>query len=43
MLFNTDIVSVAWKTNEAERIVLFIFVLWQCLSLQWMKGGGVRL
>ena len=43
VLFNTDIVNFAWKTDEAESIVLLIFVLWRCLNLRWMRGGGVRL
>ena len=43
VLFNTDIVNFVWKTNEAESIVLLIFVLWRCLNLRWMRGGGVRL
>ena len=43
VLFNTDIVNFALKTNEAESIVLLIFVLWRCLNLRWMRGGGVRL
>ena len=43
VIFNTDIVNFAWKTNEAESIVLLIFVLWRCLNLRWMRGGGVRL
>ena len=43
LLFNTDIVNVVWKTDEveAESIVLLIFVLWRCLNLRWMRGGGV--
>ena len=43
LLFNTDIVNFAWKTSrgEAESIVLLIFVLWWCLKLWWMRGGGV--
>ena len=43
MLFNIDIVNFTRKTDEAESIVLSIFVLWQCLNLRWMRGGGVRL
>ena len=43
VLFNTDTVNVAWKTDEAESIVLLIFALWRCLNLRWMRGGGVRL
>ena len=43
MLFNTDIVNFAWKADETESIVLLIFVLWHCLNLQWMRGGGVTL
>ena len=40
---NTDIVNFVWKTDEggAESIVLLIFVLWQFLNLQWIRGGGV--
>ena len=43
LLFNTDIVNFAWKTDdgEAKSIVLLIFVLCWCLNLQWMRGGGV--
>ena len=43
MLFNTDIVNFVWKTDEREKesIVLLIFVLWRCLNLRWMMGGGV--
>ena len=43
MLFNTDIVNFVWKTDkgEAESIVLLMFVLWRCLNLWWMRGGGV--
>ena len=40
MLFNTDIVKFVWKTDEAESIVLLIFVFWRCLNLRW-RGGGV--
>ena len=45
MLFNTDIMNYVWKTDEveAESIVLLIFVLWRCLNLRWMRGGGMRL
>ena len=43
VLFNTDIVKFAWKNDEAESIDLLIFVLWRCLNLRWMRGGGVRL
>ena len=42
VLFNTNIVSFAWKSDEAQSIVLLIFVLWQSLNLRWMRGGGVR-
>ena len=42
MLFNTVIVNFAYKTDEVEKILL-IFVLWWCLNLWWMRGGGVRL
>ena len=40
---STDIVNFVWKTDEggAEGIVLLIFVLWQFLNLQWIRGGGV--
>ena len=41
MLFNTDIVSFVWKTDETENIVLLIFVLWRCLNFRWLRGGGV--
>ena len=43
MLFNIDIVNFVWKTDagEAESIVLISSVCWQCLNLQWMRGGGV--
>ena len=43
LLFNTDIVNFVWKTDdrEAESIVLLIFVLWQCLNFQLMRGDGV--
>ena len=43
VLFNTDIVNFVWKTDEGEKesIVLLIFVLWRCLNLPWMMGGGV--
>ena len=43
VFFNTDIVNFVWKTDEgeAESIVLLIFVLWRCLNLRWMRGGGV--
>ena len=43
VLFNTDIVNFVWKTDEGETesIVLLIFVIWRCLNLQWMRGGGV--
>ena len=42
VLFNTDIVNFAWKTDEgeAESIILLIFVLCRCLNLRWMRGGG---
>ena len=43
LLFNTDIVNFAWKTDLAESIVLLICIIWRCLNLQWMRGGGVRL
>ena len=43
VLFNTDIVNFAWKTDDAESIVLLVFVIWRCLNLRWMRGGGVRL
>ena len=45
LLFNTDIVNFVWKTDERETeiIVLLIFVLWQCLNLCWIGGGGVGL
>ena len=43
MLFNTDIVNFAWKTDEVESIVLVIFVLWRCLNCQLMRGSGLRL
>ena len=39
LLFNTDTVNFAWKTDEAESIVLLIFVLWRCLNLRWIGGG----
>ena len=42
VLFNTNIVSFAWKSDEAQGIVLLIFVLWQSSNLRWMRGGGVR-
>ena len=44
MLFNTDILNFVRKSDEreAESIVLLIFVFWQCLNLQWMRGGGVE-
>ena len=35
VFFNTDIVNF--------DIVLLIFVLWRCLNLRWMRGGGLRL
>ena len=43
LLFNTDIVNFAAKTDEGEAgsIVLLIFVLWWCLHRRWMSGGGV--
>ena len=43
LLFNADIVNFVWKADEreAESIVLLIFVLWRCLNLRWMRGGGV--
>ena len=37
MLFNIDIVNFVWKTDEAESILLLIFVLWQCLNLRWLR------
>ena len=42
-LFNTDIVNFVLKTDEggAESIVLLIFVLWRCLNLWLIRGGGV--
>ena len=43
VLFSNDIVNFAYETDEAESIVLSIFVLWRCLNLWWMKDGGVRL
>ena len=43
VLFNTNIVNFAWKTDEAQSIVMLIFILWWCLNLRWMRGGGVRL
>ena len=43
VLFNTDIVSFARKSDEAQSIVLLIFVLWRSSNLRWMRGGGVRL
>ena len=44
LLLNTDIVNFLWKTSEGEAvsIVLLIFVVFQCLNRQWMKGGGVK-
>ena len=44
LLFKTDIVNFVWKSNEgeAESIALLIFVLWRCLNLWWMRGGGVE-
>ena len=43
LLFNNDIVNFVWKTDEGEAksIVLLIFVLWRCLNLRWIKGGGM--
>ena len=43
LLFNTDIVNLVWKTDEgvAESIAFLIFVLWWCLNLRLMRGGGV--
>ena len=43
LLFNTDIVNFAAKTDEGEveSIVLLIFVLWWCLNRRWKRGGGV--
>ena len=34
LLFNTDIVHFVWKTDEeeAESVVLLVFVFWQCLN-----------
>ena len=43
VLFSNDIVNFAYETDEAESIVLSIFVLWRCLNLWWMKDVGVRL
>ena len=39
---DTDIVNFVSKSDEeeAESIVLLIFVLWWCLNRRW-KGGGV--
>ena len=44
VLLNTDIVNLAWKTNEreAESIVLLIFVLWRCLNLRCGRSGAVE-
>ena len=38
LLFNTDIMNFAWKTDEgvAENIDLLIFV-----NRRWIRGGGV--
>ena len=43
LLFNTDIVNFAAKTDEreVESIALLIFVLWWCLNRRWKRGGGV--
>ena len=43
LLFNTDIVNFAAKTDEGEAgsSVLLIFVLWWSLHRRWMSGGGV--
>ena len=41
VLFNTDIVNFVWETDEVESSVLLIFVLWWCLNLWWLRGGGV--
>ena len=40
LVFNTDIVNFAVKTN-AESTVLLIFLLWRSLHRRWMRGGGV--
>ena len=43
LLFNFDIVNFAQKTDheEAESIVLLIFVFWRCFNRRWVMGGGV--
>ena len=37
MLFSTDIVNFLSKTDEeeAESIILLIFVLWRCFNGRW--------
>ena len=32
-----------YKIDDAESIVLLVFVLWRCLNLGWIRGSGVRL
>ena len=45
LLFNSDIVNFVWKTDEemeggeeAENIVLLIFVLWLCFTCWWVRS-----
>ena len=37
------LLSFVSKTDEeeAETIILLIFVMWGCFNFQWVKGGGV--
>ena len=37
------IVNLVWKTNEeeAEIIVLLIFIIWRCFNRRWVRAGGV--
>ena len=43
LLFNSDIVNFAWKTNEgeAESIDWLIFCLWRCFNCWWVRYSRV--
>ena len=43
-LFNSDTVNFLWRSDEeeAESIVLLIFVLWWCFNRRWTMDCEVR-
>ena len=43
LLFNSDIVNFAWKTEdgEVESIFVLIFDMWWCFNWPWVRGAGV--